>query len=44
MPAHILPLAHRLALVYLLLSVLTWHLDWFRWWIGEPLAAPPAAV
>ena len=34
-----LPLAHRLALAYLLLPVLAWLLGWFRWWIGGPLAA-----
>ena len=33
-----LPLAHRLALAYLLLPVLAWLLGWFRWWIGGPLA------
>ena len=36
--ARALPLAHRLALAYLLLPVLAWLLGWFRWWIGGPLA------
>ena len=34
-----LPLAHRLAIAYLLLPVLAWLLGWFRWWVGWPLAA-----
>ena len=33
-----LPLAHRLAIAYLLLPLLAWLLGWFRWWIGGPLA------
>ena len=34
-----LPLAHRLAIVYLLLPVVVWLQGWFQWWLGIPAAA-----
>ena len=34
-----LPVAHRLALLYLLLPLGLWLAGWFRWWIGLPGAA-----
>ena len=37
-PAPALPLAHRLAILYLMLPLLLWLLGWFRPWAGWPLA------
>ena len=34
-----LPLAHRLALLYLAVPLGVWLVGWFEWWIGVPLAA-----
>ncbi len=34
-----LPVAHRLAIVYLLLPVVVWLVGWFQWWLGIPAAA-----
>ena len=31
-----LPVAHRLALLYLMLPVAVWLLGWFKWWVGLP--------
>ena len=36
--ARALPVAHRLALLYLMLPVVAWLLGWFRWYVGVPLA------
>ena len=33
-----LPIAHRLAILYLTLPLALWLLGWFRWWVGWPLA------
>ena len=35
---HALPVAYRLAILYLLLPAFIWLLGWFRWWVGWPLA------
>ena len=37
-PEAALPLAHRLAIVYLALPLLIWLLSWLEWWIGLPSA------
>lgn len=34
-----LPLAHRLALLYLAAPLGVWLVGWFAWWVGLPLAA-----
>ena len=31
-----LPVAHRLAIVYLMLPVMIWLVGWFHWWLGLP--------
>ena len=31
-----LPVAHRLAIVYLMLPVIIWLVGWFHWWLGLP--------
>ena len=33
-----LPLAHRLAIIYLVLPVVIWLVGWFEWWLGIPAA------
>ena len=33
-----LPLAHRLAILYLALPLAVWLLGWMKWWIGVPAA------
>ena len=38
-PKPTLPLAHRLALLYLAAPLGVWLLGWFEWWVGAPLAA-----
>lgn len=37
-PDEALPIAHRLAILYLTLPLALWLLGWFRWWVGWPLA------
>ena len=34
-----LPVAARLAIVYLLLPLAVWLLGWFEWWVGVPVVA-----
>ena len=34
----VLPLLHRVAIVYLLLPVFIWLVGWFEWWVGLPTA------
>ena len=31
-----LPVAHRLAIAYLMLPVMIWLVGWFHWWLGVP--------
>ena len=38
-PKPTLPLAHRLALLYLAAPLGVWLIGWFEWWVGAPLAA-----
>ena len=38
-PDAALPIAFRLALLYLMLPLAIWLLSWFRWWVGWPLTA-----
>ena len=38
-PAPALPIAYRLALLYLTLPLALWLLGWFRWWVGLPATA-----
>ena len=39
LPGPALPLAHRLALLYLSVPLGVWLVGWFEWWLGVPLAA-----
>ena len=36
--AEVLPLSHRLSLIYVAAPVVIWTLGWFKWWVGIPIA------
>lgn len=39
----LLPLAHRLAILYLTLPLVIWLVGWLEWWLGVPVALALAA-
>ena len=36
--AEVIPVVHRLAIIYLMLPVVIWLVGWFEWWFGVPAA------